>query len=532
MRRFFVLLLCLVSIAGCARAPREAGTLRLVQEGDPSTLDPARSYDTTSMQFVRLLYRGLVDYDRQANIVNEIAQKREVSSDGKTHTFWLRKDVRFHDGTPVVAENFRYALERVLDPKTASDGLSLYTVIDGAKEWSEDRAGPKKLKHVRGIEVEGDHKIIFRLTRADATFLNYLTLPFAYAVSEKWVKSLGEKSLSENPNGCGPFKMTEWVHDGWLTLEKNADYFRPELPKAQRIEARFGISTSLQIMLFEQGQIDILPVSDAFAPDFLRLTRDAKWKDQIVHAPMMDVRYLSLNTEIKPFNDVRVRRAMNYAINRDLIVGFLTGRATKARGALPPGMPSYNPQLFQYPYDPQMARRLLKEAGFKNDPDAPIPLLYSTAEPWIASAAQSIQQDLKAVGMSVSIRPMRFAELKAKAGQRKTTPLAMGGWIQDFPDPANFLDVLFNGKSITPTSSVNRAFYSNPQVNALLDKAAVETDRAKRLQMYRDIEKIVVADAPWVFLHHTERYVARQPWVTGFALHPMWSATYEYVGVE
>ncbi|HEX8463885.1 MAG TPA: ABC transporter substrate-binding protein, partial [Abditibacterium sp.] len=484
------------------------------------------------IQFVRLIYRGLVDYDNRANIINEVARDRKVSPDGKTYTFTLRRGIKYHDGTPLVAEDFRFALERVLDPKTASDGLALYSMIDGADEWTKDRAGAKKLTHVRGIEVSGDDHITFRLNRADATFLNYLALPFAYAVSPQWVRNLGEKSLSENPNGCGPFKMTQWVHDGWLRLDKNPNYYRPELPKVQTIQTQFGVSSSLQTMLFEQGSIDVLPITDAFAPDFLRLTQSPKWRGNVLHAPMMDVRYLNLNNEMKPFDDVRVRRAMNYAIDRDRIVGFLTGRATKARGALPPGMPAFNTKLFQYPFDPKKARQLLKEAGFKDNPNRPIPLLYSTNEPWYAKAAQSIEQDLKRVGMTISIKPLRYSDLKAKAGQRKSTPMSLLGWIQDFPDPANFLDVLFNKKSITETASVNRAFYSNPKVNEMLDKAGVETNLPRRLKMYEEIEKIIVDDAPWVFLHHTERYVARQPWVKDFQLSPAWSATYENVAVE
>ncbi|PQV64665.1 peptide/nickel transport system substrate-binding protein [Abditibacterium utsteinense] len=536
MRRFAALLFCcLFWVSGCARAPRVAGVLHLAQEGDASTLDPARAYDTTSIQFVRLLYRGLVDYNTKAEIVNEIAQSRSVSNDGKTYSFTLRKGVKFHDGTPVIAADFRYALERVLDPETASGGLSLYTMIAGAKEWSKDRAGPQKMKHISGIEVRGKDRIIFHLVRPDATFLNYLTLPFAYAVPQSWVEKLGKegKSLSENPNGCGPFKLAQWVHNGWLYLDKNPDYFRPELPKSKRIEVQFGISPSLQIMLFEQGAIDILPISEVFAPDYLRLTRDSKWKNEVLHAPMMDVRYLALNNEIKPFNDVRVRRAMNYAINRDRIVSFLTGRATKARGALPPGIPGFNPQLQQYAFDPKKARQLLREAGYKDTPNAPIPLIYPTGDAgWYPKAAQSIQQDLKEVGISVSLQGMTYGELKARAGQRGKSPLGLMGWVQDFPDPANFLDVLFNQKSISDTSSVNRAFYSNPKVNALLDRAGIETKRAKRLALYQDAEKLIVADAPWVFLHHTERYVVRQPWVKGFRLHPMWSATYENVAVD
>jgi oligopeptide transport system substrate-binding protein len=536
----------LLLLSGCGQAPHQPGVLRVAQQADPSTLDPAKAYDTTSSSWVRVMYRGLVEYDNNSNLYNEVAKTREVSEDGKTYTFTLRDDVRYWDGTPVTAKDFRFALERVMDPATASDGLSLYTMIDGAEDYTkecnkeielatkENRPRLKSDKHIRGIEVVGDHKIIFHLNRADATFLNYLALAFAYAVPEHWVDKLQQqgKSLSENPMGCGPFKFKKWVHDASLTLEKNPDYFHRDLPMAKRVEAQLGLSATLQMMLFEQGSLDILNITDAFPSDFLRFTTSDKWKNEVAHGPMMDIRYVSLNVEMKPFKDVRVRRAMNYAINRDRIVGFLTGRAVKAAGPLPPKMPAFNPQMKPYPYDPDKARALLKEAGYKDDPSNPIPMLYATTEPWFAKAAQSMQEDLKNVGFSISIKPMSYTELKANAGKRGTTPMAINGWLQDFPDPSNFLDVLFNSKSITETSCINRAFYSDPKVDVLLNAAGVERDRPKRLKMYEEIEKMVVADAPWVFLFHTERYIAHQPWVKNYKIHPMWSSAYEMVDVQ
>jgi ABC-type transport system substrate-binding protein len=243
---------------------------------------------------------------------------------------------------------------------------------------------------------------------------------------------------------------------------------------------------------------------------------------------MMDIRYITLNCEMAPFTDVRVRRAMNHAINRPRIVSFLAGRGTLANGVLPPQMPGFNPQLKGYDYNPDKARALLKEAGLEGKFPR-LEMWYSTNEPWYEKAAQSIQADLKKVGADISIRGVRYAELKAKAGGRKGIEMAMMGWLMDYTDPANFFDPLLNGRSITQTSSLNRAFYSNPQVNKTLDAALSERDRAKRMAMYREVEKQIVADAPWVFLHHTERYAAQQPWVEGFKLHPMWSQRLEYL---
>ncbi len=386
----------------------------------------------------------------------------------------------------------------------------------------------KAALHIKGIEIKGDDEIIFRLKKADATFFNYLALPFAYAMAPESVAKWG-KAISEHPNGTGPFMLDSWVHDATLSFKKNPHYFNPEFPKSDRLFVEIGNSPTLQIMRFERGEIDTLDISAAFPPDFLRLRDSEKWKKYVLHGPMMDIRYLCLNNELPPLDNVLVRRAMNYAIKRERIASFLAGRATIARGALPPGMPGYNDKLPRYDYNPEKAKQLLKQANYQ---DKPMTLWYSTREGWYEKAAQSIKADLKAVGMTVDLKGVRYPELKAQAGKRKNLHLSMMGWIQDFPDPSNFLDVLFNKNAITEVASQNRAFYSNPKVNALLDAALTETNREKRLKMYQEAEKIIVDDAPWVFLHHTERYVVHQPWVTGYTIHPMWSERYEYVGVQ
>jgi ABC-type transport system substrate-binding protein len=244
---------------------------------------------------------------------------------------------------------------------------------------------------------------------------------------------------------------------------------------------------------------------------------------------MMDIRYLCLNTEVKPLDNVLVRRAMNHAIDRQRIARLVAGRVEIARGVLPPGMPGYNPQLRGYDYDPQKAKQLLRQAGYEKG--FTVTLWYATTL-WYPKGAQSIQQDLKRVGVTVNLKAVTYPELKTAAGTRKKVAMSIIGWIQDFPDPSNFLDVLFNGKNITETASNNRAFYSNPQVNKLLAAASIEQNHKRRLELYQQVEKLIVADAPWVFLNHTERYVVHQPWIKGFRLHPMWSARYEYVGVE
>lgn len=548
MRRLLpVSLFLLPLLSSCSHSPTSVGVIRLAQEADPTTLDPTHAYDTYCIPFVRVLYRGLVEYDFDSKLNDELAQSHTVSPDGKTYRFVLRPNLRYWDGTPVVAEDFRAVVERALEPATASDGSSFYNTIEGADEWvkwiTAYEATDTRLpitRHIKGIEVKGDREIIFHLKQPDATFLPNLSLPFAYAVPHSLLERLRAKhgegrdmgfDLSEHPMGCGPYKLKSWTHDASLQLEKNPDYFRPDLPKAQAISVQLGIASPLQVMLYEQGALDISAVSDANAPDFLRVSAEARTHGKLLHAPMMDVRYMCMNNEIGPLKDRRVRQAICYAINRDRILAFLTGRASKARGAFPEGVSAYDPNLFSYPYDPAKSRQLLKEANFKS---GTIPLLFSTGEPWYGKAAQSIQEDLAEVGIRVDPQPMRYPDLKAKAGTRgpKGTMLSLLGWLQDYPDPSNYLDPLFNKRSIAATSSLNRSFYSNPQVNKLLDEAIKMPSDEARWKKYQEAQRIIVRDAPVVFLHNTQRYIALQPRIQGFKIHPAWSAAYEFVSAN
>lgn len=542
MRRLLPLSLFLLPLASsCGRAPQPAGVIRVAQETDPSTLDPARSYDSTSIIYTRLLYRGLVDYGFDAKIHDEVAQNHTISPDGKTYRFQLRPDVRWWDGKPVEAEDFRYSIERALDPDTASDGSSFFGDIVGAQEWVNSLKTKNPLRHVKGLEVPSPRELVIHLSKPDSTFLARLTLPFAYAVPHDYVEGLRKQygggrvlsdALSEHPMGCGPFKFVEWVHDSSLRLEKNPNYFRPDLPKANVLQLQIGIGATLQTMLFEQGALDTLSITDAFPADFLRLKNAPKWKAFIDDAPLMDIRYMAMNTEVEPFKDRRVRQAVSYAINYDRIVALRTGRATKARGALPEGVESYDPKLFTYPYDPAKAKQLLKEANFK--PSGPLPLIYSTSEQWYAKAAQSIQQDLATVGIQVQIKGMPYGDLKAIAARRGPSGgrFVIQGWSQDFPDPSNYLDPLFNKRSIADNGSLNRSFYSNPKVNELLDSGLQTPNGPTRWKKYQEAQRIIVNDAPVVFLNNTRRYVIRQPRVQGFQLHPEWNATYEYLTVD
>lgn len=233
--------------------------------------------------------------------------------------------------------------------------------------------------------------------------------------------------------------------------------------------------------------------------------------------------YLGMNCQMPPFNDVRVRRAFNYAINKRKLVAVLNGRGVVARGVLPPNLPGYNPDLAGYDYDPAKARGLLEEAHF---PRAIKPTLWLRADQTQAMLAESVQQDLDLVGIQVELKQVAWGPFLEAIRQPKNVELFMLAWEADFPDPENFLSVLL---SSAQWGANNDSFYSNPRLDALLARAAPMTGFKERYAVYEQAEKIVVADAPWVFLYYPVSYVIVQPWVHGYVLNPMRPTRFESV---
>jgi oligopeptide transport system substrate-binding protein len=225
--------------------------------------------------------------------------------------------------------------------------------------------------------------------------------------------------------------------------------------------------------------------------------------------------YVAMNCQMKPFNDIRVRRAFNYAVDKRKIIALLNGRGVIAHGVLAPGLPGYNSDLKGYPYDPDRARRLLEEAGLSKDFTATIWMRADRTEMMLG---QSIQQDLALVGVHVTLKPVAWGPLLEAVRQPDTAELANLGWEADFADPQNFLQVLL---SRVQWGANNDSFYSNREVDRLLSEAAPLTDLKQRYALYDRAEQIAVADAPWVFLYNPVSYVILQPWVHDYVLNPM-----------
>ncbi|MGH7933231.1 MAG: ABC transporter substrate-binding protein, partial [Candidatus Binataceae bacterium] len=281
-----------------------------------------------------------------------------------------------------------------------------------------------------------------------------------------------------------------------------------------------GVGDELEWLRFEAGDVDVATVPPAEFPYVMKTPRLKRMTESIV---TLATHYLGMNCQIAPFTDARVRRAFNYAIDKRKIIKLLNGRGVVARGVLPPGLPGYDADLRGYPYDPVKARHLLEQAGVGANLQ---PVLWMRADQTEIMVGESIQQDLALVGVHLVLKPVAWPPLLEAVRQPRTVLLFSFGWEADFPDPENFLDVLLSKKQ---WGANNDSFYYNPRVDQLLAEAAPLGDLARRYELYREAEKIVIADAPWVFLYHPVSYVIRQPWVHGYVLNPMRPARLDQV---
>jgi ABC-type transport system substrate-binding protein len=520
LRILAALVLAVVSACNGGGAPEfPPGTriLQLAEVNDVPTLDPAAGYDTVSWLFEQMLFSTLVRYgDADVMLHPDVALSWTVSPDATVFTFHLRHDVRFTSGRAVTSADFRYAIERVLNPKTSSKGMEYFRSIRGAPEFIAGRAA-----HLSGIETPDPWTIAFHLLAPDPIFVDKLAMPFAAAVPHEAVERWGE-DFSRHPVGSGPFMLKEWIGGQRIVMVRNPHYFIRNLPKLDAVVDLLGVSVELEWLKFEAAEIDVSAIPTA---EFVYVMKTPSLKRLTTHQVTVATQYLGMNSQMAPFTDLRVRQAFNYAIDKHKLIALLNGRGVVARGVMPPTLPGFDPDLKGYPYDPDRARQLLAEAGMKKLSVE----LWLLADQTELMVGQSIQQDLALVGVDLTLKPIALAPLLDAVRQPNNVPFMVFGWEADFPDPSNFLDVLF---SRSQWGANNDTFYYNPRVEALLKEAAPVTDLKKRYALYDQAEKIIVDDAPWVFLYNPVAYVIHQPWVHDFVLNPMRPTRLEKVWVS
>ncbi len=474
-------------------------------QGEIVTLDPTLSEDSPQ-DIVGAIFSGLVRIDKDLKVVPDIAESWEVSNDSKTYTFHLREGVKFHNGKPVTARDFKYAWERACDPKTDSKKARTYLGdIGGAKEMLAGEA-----TELSGVRVIDDLTLEVTIDGPKPYFLDKLAYVTAYVVDRANVAR--GMNWTDEPNGSGPFKLKEWKKDELLVLERNDDYY---LEPAKLENVVFQIFAGRPMMMYEQGEIDITTVGLA---NLERVLDPADpLNKELLTIPSIGIGYLGFNVTMPPFDDPKVRRAFALALDMDKILEVsLKGNAERGSSFVPPGIPGYNDELEPLPFDPEQAKQLIIESEYRSAANLPPITLYAlysvgpTEEAMVAMWRQNL-------GVEVEVQVIGEIEEWYERSHNREFQLFNSGWRADYIDPQNFLEVLFHSQS-----DENGFAYSNPEVDAALEKSAVEQDEAARLVMYQDIEKAILEELPAVpFYHSWKSNILVKSYVEGFYLAPI-----------
>nr|OYN53686.1 glutathione ABC transporter substrate-binding protein GsiB [Pectobacterium carotovorum] len=484
--------------AAMAASPVWAAKDAVIAVGSTFTsLDPYDANDSLSQTVAKSFYQGLFGFDKEMKLVNVLADSYDVSPDGLTYTVKLHPGVKFHDGTAFNAAAVKVNLDRASNPDSRLKRYNLFKMIE-------------KTEAVDDLTVKITLKTPF------SAFVNNLAHPAAVMISPAALKQYG-KDIGFHPVGTGPYRFVTWNQTDFVKVEKFNGYWKAGLPKLDSITWRPVVDNNTRAALLQTGEAQFaypIPFEQA-------KVLEKNDKLALVASPSILHRYISMNVTQKPFDNPKVREALNYAINKEALIKVaFSGYATPAEGPLPSSI-DYSVKYHPWPYDPAKARELLKEAGYPNGFTTTLwsSHNHSTAQ----KVLQFTQQQLAQVGVKVQVTAMdagqRAAEVEGKGVKETGVRLFYTGWSASTGEADWALSPLFATAS-WPPAQFNTAFYSNPQVDADLANALKTTDRTEKQKLYKDAQDKIWADAPWIFLA-TERLVsANSKKLTGFYVMP------------
>jgi ABC-type transport system substrate-binding protein len=480
----------------------------LVYSGSEST-NP-RDYDpaTTHGSGDKRVFSGLVSFDPRLNLMPDLAEKWEVSADGKTYTFHIRANAKFHDGKAVTAQDVVYSWERAANPQTKSDtALTYLGDIVGVREMAAGKA-----EHISGLKALDALALQVTLDAPKPYFLLKLTYPTAFVVDQANVASGADWVYK--PNGTGPYRLTEWKSKESIVYEANKDFYlgAPSIPYVV-----VKLFAGDDVRLFETKDVDVAGVG-LYNVDRMLDPKEPLNKNLVAGVDLC-TGYVVFDTTKPPFDDANVRKAFSMAFDRQRYIDVvLHGRALPAIGVFPPGLPGFNYDLKGLPYDPAQARELLKKSKYGDAKKLP-PIVYtglgigSSVGSEVAALVNMWEKNL---GVKMTVENIEYNFYYDQVYSGNHGQIFDGGWCADYPDPENFADVLFHSKS-----KQNNGHYSNPTLDTLLEQARVEQDATKRIALYQQAEQIIVNDAPVLFTTHALSYQLIQSYVKGFTFTPI-----------
>jgi oligopeptide transport system substrate-binding protein len=492
--------------AAQSKTQTDSKTLRVGFSIEPTFLDPARVQDVNTGELLMHCFETLVRVNKNNALEPALAEKWELSADGKTYTFHLRPNVRFHNGRLLTTDDVKYSWERAVAPETRSPIAVNY--LDGIVGLQDFAAG--KTKTLAGVKIINPQTLTVTLDRPRAYFLSLLAYNTNAIVCREAVQASGGKFDAQSVIGTGAFRLTEYTPGQKIVLESFAEYWGGK-PTLDRIELPILLSGEAQYNSFRAGAIDVVggvPLS--------RYTQDkaqGQYSAEYHILPSANTTYLVLQQERQPlFARKQIRQAFAHAIDRDRILKVAgRGVVRPAVGFVPPELlPASSPNAL--PYDPAKAKQLLAQAGFpdgKGFPAITLSIIQQSTE--VLEAATLIQSDLKRnLGLEIKIQEREAGEYY-KATNRRELECYIASWYADYPDPQNFLSTLL----ITGVA-LNRSGYSNPQFDQLCRQADQEPKPAKRAALYAQADRLVVSEAGVIPLSHAPRLLLVRQGITGW----------------
>ena len=517
---YWLLVLCCCLLVSCNKNipnNNDLQVFRYNEHANITTLDPAFAKDLRTIWVTNQLFNGLVKLDDALEVQPDIASSWTISEDGKTYTFKLRDDVKFHkhrvfgkDSTRnVIAKDFEFSFKRLLDPALTSPG-----------KWV--------LEFVEDFEAENDSTFVIQLKQPFPPFLSILSMKYCSVVPKEAVDYFGS-TFRANPVGTGPFKFKLWVENTKLVFRKNKLYYQRDengerLPYLEAVAVTFLPDKQSEFLQFIQGNIDFMSSIDASYKDDL-LTTDGKLKahhkDKInmISGPYLNTEYLGvyLDAAEKEVNSIKIRKALNYGFDREKMILYLrNGIGTPAiNGFIPKGLPSFN-NMKGYTYQPKKAKELVQsyiEATGNLNPSITI----STNSQYL-DLCEYIQREVQKTGLKVTVEVMPPSTLRQTKVTGKLS-IFRGSWVADYPDAENYL-FIFHSKNFSPNGP-NYTHYSSPEFDALYERSITITDNLKRRALYQKMDSLVMASAAVIPLYYDEVVRFTQNNVSGLGINPV-----------
>ncbi|ARD49689.1 ABC transporter substrate-binding protein [Sporosarcina sp. P37] len=496
---------------------KKGGSMIYARGADSVGLDPINITDGESIRVTHAIFETLFEYDKDLQLQPKLAESYETSEDGLTWTLSLKTGVKFHDGTDFNADAVVFNFERWMDPDNEYHigDFPYYPFLYGGFKGEENH----KIEHVKAVD---EQTVEIKLKEKIAPFVSYLAIPMFGIASPAAIEQYNERFF-ENPVGTGPFVFDSWTRNDKIVVKANENYYIDNQPMLDQIIFTVVPDNSTRLNVLLSGEADFI---DGMNPEDAKTIEDNE-NLELVKRPSFNEGFMVMNTQKKPFDDVKVRQAINMAIDKQSLVdGFYSGFADVAKNPIPPSLWGYNDEIEDYAFDAEAAKELLAEAGYPDGFETEI-WTMNNPRPYLPQpmkTAEAIQANLQEIGVKAKIVTYEWATYLEKTGEGQH-PMALFGWTGVMADPDNFLYPNLSNTNMKPPAN-NLAFYDNKEFQNLIEQARVTFEENERIDLYKKAQEVFHEDAPWVPLAHTTPPIGFADYVKGFEPHPMENDNY------